>query len=188
VKKVQQFYCRVNVGGKRYWGYREALTSDLALACFIQDKGFNEEDIGTSFADTVDHLLVKRLQEFIPEDFDPWGCETPFTLSLVEEVDEGDIEEYEADAPFDEMGRVTNRIWHAARVLWLVMNPENLEDPISVDNHCHYGHVYPVPEIMDGWHRFYAHQFLGRERIPTLYGGRVDLKDYLSGKRDKPPE
>lgn len=186
----KKFYCQIKIDGVRYWGYREALTGDLALACFIQDKGFTEDEVdGRSFYETVDFILVSRLLEFIPEDLDPWGCDTPFTIENVSEVDEGDIERFGTSEYNDfATGYIADRFWHASRVLWFVKNPEMLEDPISIDNHCHYGHVYPVPEIMDGWHRLFAHRFLGLERIPALYSGRVDLLKYLTGKTDKLPE
>ncbi len=186
---MPKFYCKVVVDGRPIWGYRNAKTDELALACFLQDHGLSEEHAKRGFADTVDLLKMARLLEFIPEDLDPWGCDTPFTLQDVEEVDEDHIEDLRAYESHDlATSRVTDRFWHAARILWLIKNPESLEDPISVDNHCHYGNVYPLPEIMDGWHRFFAHRFLGNETIPALYSGRVDLLRYLQGKTDKLPE
>jgi hypothetical protein len=47
--------------------------------------------------------------------------------------------------------------------------------------------IYAVPEIIDGWHRFFAHLFLNRERILCTYGGHIDLLDYLKGETFTPP-
>jgi len=188
--KSQRFYCRVKThDGRRLWGFRSAKESDLALACFMQDEKVEEADVASSFADTVDRLRVDRLLEYIPESFDPWGCKRRFKLTMVNDVDAASLKDYDADEPHDSfMSAITNPKWHAARILWLIRSGKDLNDPISIDNKTSHGHVHPQPIILDGWHRFFAHRFLGKKRIPVLYGGRVDLKNYLAGKRQKPPE
>ena len=80
--------------------------------------------------------------------------------------------------------------WHLGRVRFFV---EQLRagvklDPITVDNVCDRGHIYAVPILVDGHHRFAA-SFIARARtIAASYSGRVDLRRYLTGHRATPPE
>jgi hypothetical protein len=185
---MAEYYCRVDTGGQRLWGYQEARTRDLALECFIQDQNLKEEDISFSFSDRVDMVMVSRLKGFIPQTCDPWGCDPEFSLDLVSKVKESDIRDLEEDVSHDElMCNVTNANWHAARILWMVKNPESLRDPISMDNLVSGGRILCVPKILDGWHRYFAHIHLRKRKIPVLYGGRVDLKRFLTGLRKTPP-
>lgn len=185
---MTEYYCRVEAGGQRLWGYREARTRDLALECFIQDQGVKEEEISSSFADKVDMFRVSRFKGYIYNNADPWGCDPPFTLDLISKTKKSDIKKYEADVSHDELDcGVTNPKWHAARILWMIQNPESLKDPISVDNLCSGERVLCVPVILDGWHRYFAHLYLNKRRMPVLYGGRVDLKRFFLGLRKTPP-
>jgi hypothetical protein len=75
--------------------------------------------------------------------------------------------------------------WHLGRVRFFV---EQLHagvklDPISVDNVCNRGHVYAVPVLLDGHHRLAASCIAGARTIAASYGGRVDLRRYLTGDR-----
>jgi hypothetical protein len=60
-------------------------------------------------------------------------------------------------------------------------------DPIMVDNECRNGHIYPEPVLIDGHHRLAASHLAGVKTIPASYSGRVDLLDYLTGKRKTAP-
>ena len=57
-------------------------------------------------------------------------------------------------------------------------------DPIVIDNDWT---LSPYPIIDDGHHRLAAHHIAGCRIIRAWYGGRVDLLDYLTGKRKTRP-
>lgn len=161
--------------------------------------------------ENVDYILVSRLDEYLTNDIDPWGCRPEaFSFSYLQEADPKSLLVYDGSVPssslisslpslcgerpyYSVVGKATtpelleDRAWHAARCLWLSEHPPELETPIVMDNHCYGGKVYPLPTIMDGWHRLFAHKLLKREKIAVSYGGRVDLLNYLSGKRKTPP-
>lgn len=185
---MTKFYCRATVGDDIFWEYRKARNVDQARRDFSW--GIKEEDRSHILVDVPNYIIVSRLLEFVPDDLDPWGCDVPFTLHAVSEATDADIKLFEAEESYQKHTNSysPSRQWHAARILWMTQNPESLTDPIELDNHCHMGRIYPVPEITDGWHRLYAHKYLGSKKIPALYGGRADLLDYLSGKTDKCPE
>lgn len=60
-------------------------------------------------------------------------------------------------------------------------------DPIELDNVCDGGNIYPEIVMEDGHHRLMAYKLAGREKIPTSYSGRIDLLNYLKGKRKTYP-
>ena len=60
-------------------------------------------------------------------------------------------------------------------------------DPIVVDNECSQYNVYPVPILIDGHHRLAASHLAAAKTIPANYSGRVDLLNYLTGKRKTAP-
>lgn len=60
-------------------------------------------------------------------------------------------------------------------------------DPIIVDNRCGFGCIYPEPIVIDGHHRLWSYLIARRQRIPVAYSGRVDVLDYLTGKRARMP-
>lgn len=60
-------------------------------------------------------------------------------------------------------------------------------DPIEIDNDCGHQCIYPVPLVLDGHHRLWAYNLVGREHIPATYGGRLDVLDYLTGRRAQLP-
>lgn len=57
-------------------------------------------------------------------------------------------------------------------------------DPINIDNDWT---LSPYPVIDDGHHRLAAHHIAGCKIIRAFYGGRVDLLNYLTGKRKTRP-
>lgn len=187
---MMNFYCRVQTkDGRRVWGYQRAHDNCLALDCFLQDHNIEEDDVVEKITDVPEKILLARLMEFIPSDFDPWGCDPPFNWRDVHSADESSIETLGADKSYSDTEEIIqNPAWHAARIMYLLKNPQLLEDPISIDNQCNNGMVYPIPIILDGWHRIFAHRILGSEKLQVFYGGRVDLLRYLAGKRKKPPQ
>lgn len=95
--------------------------------------------------------------------------------------------EFREDAPrwFD---TPEERLWDLGRIRYFYdqIKAGQKIDPIDVDNQCSHGRVHPVPIVLDGHHRLIA-AVVARARIPVSYGGRVDLLDYLTGKRRHPP-
>lgn len=83
-----------------------------------------------------------------------------------------------------------DRTWDLGRVRFFIEHIEAGKplDPIIVDNYCNRGHVYPEPVLIDGHHRLIAAKVTRLERIPANYSGRVDLLDYLTGKRRNFPK
>jgi len=49
---VTKYYCQVEHEGRQFRGMREALTPDLALACFLQDMGLDEDSDAAALVDT----------------------------------------------------------------------------------------------------------------------------------------
>lgn len=60
-------------------------------------------------------------------------------------------------------------------------------DPIDLDNVCEFGRIYPEPVVTDGHHRLAASHLAGARFIFASYGGRVDLRRYLTGHRSTCP-
>ena len=59
--------------------------------------------------------------------------------------------------------------------------------PISLDNRCAFGRVYPEIVMDDGHHRLMGLFLAGAPTIPAFYGGRVYLLNWLKGKSRKRP-
>lgn len=80
--------------------------------------------------------------------------------------------------------------WHVGRVRHfydrLVLGAAL--EPITVDNVCSGGKVYPQAVVVDGHHRLIAAKLFRAKTVPASYSGRVDLLDYLTGKRPKAPQ
>lgn len=83
------------------------------------------------------------------------------------------------------------RAWDYGRIRYFyerLLAGETL-DAINVDNKCDYGHIYPVPILLDGHHRLAAAHLARVPIILVNYGGRLDLLRYLTGARKTcPPE
>lgn len=126
--------------------------------------------------DKVDHLLVRRFARLYT-----WF----FEESLYKDLTVKDILRREPQKFVDENKRPDNFDWHLGRVRFLyeeLLAGKDLE-PVMVDNHCSGMHIYAEPVLIDGHHRLAAHWFARRKTIPAYYSGRVDLLDYLTGKR-----
>ena len=75
--------------------------------------------------------------------------------------------------------------WHfsRARFFYDELLAGRTLDPISIDNRCDGGNIYAQPVLLDGHHRLGASLLAGVRVIPAHYGGRIDLRDYLTGRR-----
>jgi hypothetical protein len=81
------------------------------------------------------------------------------------------------------------RVWEYGRIRHFcecLLSGEEL-DAIEVDNECNFGHIYPVPVLLDGHHRLAASHLTGASIIFVSYGGRLDLLRYLTGGRKTRP-
>lgn len=117
-------------------------------------------------------------------------CDTTWALNLFGTLKAADVLRYEPISDFvagDE--RSDEAAWHFGRVRHFYDRIRNglTVDPIDVDNRCVHGHIYPIPVVLDGHHRLVA-ATLARKRLAARYSGRIDLLDYLTGKRSRPPE
>jgi hypothetical protein len=172
----------LTIDGEQHEGFLSAETQEEALRAFEVDV---EGTVEEGYAERVNHLLVQRLRDYDTTS-DPWGV--GFKFSMIDEVNE-----IVADVQYDALlkqgdDEADNPYWHAARIRWLLEHPDEMQYPIEVDNKCHNGRIYAMPDILDGWHRFFAHLHAGRKTIRASYSGRVDLLEYLEGTTDELPE
>jgi len=182
---MPDYYVVVDIKEGRKEGYILAENRDVALVSFLAKEDIPEDDVhDDSWTVTkVYHLRMDRLSDFLGEP-DPWGCDVEFDPSMIGD-DDGTVTANTSNDDFT--SPVTNHRWHAARILYLTRHPDQLLNPVEVDNQCFGGRIYPIPKILDGWHRYYAHLHLGFDRIRCTYGGLVDLLHYLEGKTDELP-
>ena len=121
-------------------------------------------------------IILDRLSEFIGPDCDPWGVGN--VMHLIGTI-KGVLDE------------PRNENWskkkHIQRIQYLLTSYQ-LDDPISIDCLCSQYEILPIPTILDGWHRLYAHWYLGRRTIKANFGGLIDLLEYLTGERGDCPE
>lgn len=137
---------------------------------------------------------MDRLQEFFRDRKDPWGAgfREVFVKKarLVPESFSAYVETEGAQKISEGFAAICGRTpaWsgrkHAGRVRFLMGRPDLLSDPIVIDCVCAGGRVYPIPILIDGWHRYFAHKLLGSPTIRASFGGVVDLAEYLSGRSD----
>ncbi len=82
------------------------------------------------------------------------------------------------------------RSWHIGRVrhFYDLIKAGQAPDPITVDNVCYENYISPAPVVLDGHHRLVASVLAKALTIPAHYSGRVDVLDYLMGKRLRVPE
>lgn len=83
-----------------------------------------------------------------------------------------------------------NREYHVGRIAWFVnlLRRDIYVDPIEVDNECHGMHILPQVVLLDGHHRLAAAALIDHPVLPMTYGGRADVLDWLTGRRDRVPE
>lgn len=123
-------------------------------------------------------VLVERLLSC----FDPF-----YILDLDVETD--DPMSYDPIVEFSTFDQRT-RDYHLGRIRYFVdrlLLGEEL-DPVEIDNACAGMRVLPVPVLLDGHHRLCAAAIVGARAVRASYGGRVDVKNWLSGRRASRPE
>lgn len=131
-------------------------------------------------------IIVARLVEWI----DPWeGLRLRVAPYFSRAVPP--IEAYRGDPGMNihDQGLWRTAFYHRGRVLHFaeVLAAGEEVDPISVDCECDRHNIYPVPVLLDGYHRLAGAVLAGAENLPAVYGGRVDLLNYLTGKRRNRP-
>lgn len=126
-------------------------------------------------------IYLDRLTSFIGSN-DPW--EVGFDPSLLGRVRKPNLEMYSTS----KQPQCWTALDHARRIRTIMGNPDWYNDPIHLDNDCDGNRIYPIPIILDGWHRYFAHVATGDNIIKVIYGGRVDLLRYLEGKRKTCPQ
>jgi hypothetical protein len=188
---MPDYYVSIDVNGDKQEGYVLAKNRGVAVHQFMHHLGLSEEGDEEWSAAKVYHIRMDRLSSYLDEP-DPWVA--GFKREMIEE-DDGSIV---ANTPYDGSISWAERLlltplaigprWHAARIIYLTQHIDQMLTPICIDNMCEGDRIYPVPEILDGWHRYYAHLHLGFKRIRCTYGGLVDLLRYLEGKTDEQPE
>ena len=129
---------------------------------------------------TPSEILVDRLVATYewPND-DPQSA--PFRRLTLEEV----LGHRPVAAYLDDHSRIVDEAWHIGRVRFFYdeLRAGRVLDPISIDNRCDRGHIYPEPILLDGHHRLAASVIAGSRTILAWYGGRLDLLAYLTGGR-----
>ena len=141
---------------------------------------------------TINTIILERLIEYFPSDScEWWESDGPVGIfdvmfSKASLIDSPYAFELGYKLENDDKGREVNRDWHIGRFKYL----STLEkiDPIELDNDCSGGMVYPIPIIIDGFHRLLSRMVRGDKTIKIIYSGRLDLLRYLQGKRKTKPE
>lgn len=132
-------------------------------------------------------ILVHRLAEWI----DPWD-QLQIRPHVYHRRAVPPIEQYRSDHGMldgKDRGWWRTAFYHRGRVLYfaeLFAAGEDV-DPIMVDNECWGRNIYPIPVLLDGYHRLAGALLAGVDKIPAIYGGRTDLRDYLTGRRREKP-
>lgn len=130
----------------------------------------------------TDRMLEYGLGQGSTEDI--WGV--GYSHDMIGEGTSEESEPYHTGST--EWPEARSAQWHAARIRYLLRHPEELEQPIEVDCECYNDRVFPIPDIRDGWHRYYAHLHRKRTTINATFSGLVTLLEYLTGESDKAPE
>lgn len=134
-------------------------------------------------SDAVDRVLVSRLRKHADPFFILGWPGNPPTLA---EIKRQKPSRYRAVARRSFKARTR---YDYGRIAYFVRQLEQGGEiePIEIDCYCEGHHVYPEAMILDGCHRFCAHILLRKRRIPILFGGRVDLLEWLRGERKQCP-
>lgn len=130
----------------------------------------------------IDHLIVERLWGMY---WSRWICDSFYAGAVV-----GDILRYKPAEYVSEFNkRRETKSWNFGRVRYFydAIKAGKPIEPVIVDNYCDGGHIYPEPLLDDGHHRLVAHHFAKARTIPAYYSGRIDLLNYLKGKRKSKP-
>lgn len=138
-----------------------------------------------------DVIKIDRLMEFIPTEHWSWD-ETgeidlnDISIAIHEALPE--IPDPYGDTWKHPVMEHRSRDWHIGRILYFVSHPNEIKG-IEIDNECFNGCILPQPIIVDGWHRYAAARWLFDQgelfEIHCMYGGRIDVLEYLQGKTDE---
>ena len=138
-----------------------------------------------------DIILIERLSEFYTSEYWNWNDGDYITLEDISNAVSNNFPEI--SDPFGDTYKhpaqeIRDRKWHIGRIIYFINHPEEIQD-IEIDNMCNNGWILPVPVIVDGHHRFVAAKYLHDNRklktIHCMYGGRMDVLDYLKGNTDE---
>lgn len=122
-------------------------------------------------------ILVARLAEWS----DPWQ-----TMQISPHVYRRravlPIEVYRSDPGIcdgKDRGWWRTTFYHRGRALYFaeLLAAGEVIEPISIDCECWGRTIYPVPVLIDGFHRLAGALLAGVEKLPATFGGRVDLRD-----------
>lgn len=138
-----------------------------------------------------DMIRIDKLVEFLPTEHWEWD-ETgeidldDISIAIHEALSE--IPEPYGDTWKHPVLEHRTRDWHIGRILYFIKHPDEIRD-IEIDNKCSGGYILPQPVIVDGWHRYAAARWLFDQgklfEIHCMYGGRMDVLEYLQGKTDE---
>ena len=141
-----------------------------------------------------DMILINRLAEFFPSESWSWNKGEVVELNDISlAIHEAQLEE---SSPFGDTWKhlcMENKSteWHIGRIIYFINHPEEIKD-IEIDNICVDNYILPAPTIIDGNHRFMAAMWLNykgkMDKVHCMYGGRIDVLDYLTGKSNEIPD
>lgn len=82
--------------------------------------------------------------------------------------------------------------YHKGRILYFLNKLREGEelDPIMVESECDPWNNYPIPLplVVDGNHRLISYALAKKKVAPVVFSGRIDLLEYLTGKRKQCPK
>ena len=140
--------------------------------------GLVEINVLEAEVDEISSLLVDRLYDASPVK-DPWGC--GFSLDMVLQQVEP---QKDTDIPYDTLmleGKRPSAEWHAARIRYMIKNPSVLYWPVEVGCFATEDMTFMVPEVLDGWHRLFAHKVMKKKTIDAKFSGDLRLLSFLEG-------
>lgn len=138
-----------------------------------------------------DIIRIDRLIEFFPTEHWSWDETGEINLDDISMAIHDGVPEI--SDPYGDMWEhpvleQRSREWHIGRIIYFISNIDEIKD-IEIDDECCGGFVLPQPVIIDGWHRYAAARWLYDQKklvkIHCKYGGRLDVLEYLQGKRNK---
>lgn len=138
-----------------------------------------------------DMIRIDKLIEFLPTEHWEWDETGKIDLDDISiAIHEGipEISEPYGDTWKHPVFEHKSRDWHIGRILYFIKHPDEIRG-IEIDNECSGGYILPQPVIVDGWHRYVAARWLFDQgklsEIHCMYGGRMDVLEYLQGKTDE---
>lgn len=127
----------------------------------------------------IDHILVARLVEM----YNAWDR---LGIRRCDIARSG----YICETFLDEEIELRGKRYHYGRIRYFIqkLNDGEKLEPISMDNMCGSNYIYPEPIVIDGHHRLCAAEIANSKKIPAIYNGRIDLLNYLKGRRKTCPQ